>query len=354
MDNPRIVVEATALIHVHKTPAQAEKVLRSELSALGIDWKTLKPVLPDWAEDAFQSTSGYIELKTFLSRNAGLDILDDGTLASRTLPSACFKTTSGTTKEQVVAARGIATACARLVSKATLTKWTDIPKKASALRNSILPSAPNDWIDFSVLLRSCWEMGIPVLYLPKLPISGKKMEGMVTFVGGRPVVILTKKAQHPDWLLFTLAHELGHIAAGHLPLIEGEAVVDEQIDEANAANDAQEGEANKYATHVLGPDGLEGVIRPPLPKAPELARRALTFARKNGMSPGYVVLNAVNNSPINGQKPFALAQNALKLLPDYMNGKDAATLCRNALRAHLDTDRLRDDSAEFLEKLELL
>ncbi|EHS53020.1 hypothetical protein PDO_4482 [Rhizobium sp. PDO1-076] len=177
------------------------------------------------------------------------------------------------------------------------------------------------------------------------------MEGMVTFVAGRPVIILTKRVPHPDWLLFVLAHELGHIAKGHLPEHDGEAIVDDTVDVDGGGRDQQEEEANGYSTHVLAPGGKEVRLGQPLPRAPELAEIALAYARAHGMSPGYVILNAVHNSLVGGKKPYGLGQAALKALPAEST---AAETCRLALQKHIDVDALRDDSIEYLEKLSLL
>jgi hypothetical protein len=74
---------------------------------------------------------------------------------------------------------------------------------------------------------------------------------MVTFVGGRPVVILTKKDEHPDWMLFILAHELGHLANRHLTEVDGQAIVDEAVNKDDSISDMQEREANGYALQLL-------------------------------------------------------------------------------------------------------
>lgn len=323
------------------------------MSALGLEWKSLKKVLPDWAETAFNSRAGFLELKTFLVRNTGLEMRENGVLASRSLPTARFKTTAGTSPDQVVGARTIATACAKLVAKATKTPWSGLSSNADRLRHLATTQSKRNWVDFESVLDACWSSGIPVIYLPDLPIKGRKMEGMVTYVGGHPVVILTKKITIPDWMLFILAHEIGHIAKGHLQETEGEAIVDEKIEDENST-DQQEQEANGYATALLAQDGMEFVIEGTLPKAPELAAEALDFGTTHGVSPGYVILNAVHNSRIHGKQPFALAHAALKLLPDHITKANVSDLCKAALRRYVDADRLSDDSVEYLEKLALL
>lgn len=180
------------------------------------------------------------------------------------------------------------------------------------------------------------------------------MEGMVTFVCGRPVIVLTKKVPHPDWLLFLLAHEIGHLAKGHLAEDEGQAIVDDTVEvKVGDDRDQQEEEANKFATHLLAPEGREVKLGERLPTAAKLAQKAQVFGQEKGMAPGYVILNAVHNSLINGQKPYALGQKALRFIPSD-DDKSAADFCKDALRSNVDRSALRDDSVEFLEKIDLL
>lgn len=350
-----LILEATALNSLVKNSAKMKRDFRKEVVDAGLAWNSFKEILPDWSDTAFESMSGVLELKTFLSRNAGLRFGTDGKLVAKELPAACFKTNKATSAEQVVAARSLATACARLVSKATYTSFSHFSDSADDLRQSILRSTNEScWVTLPLLLDACWSRGIPVLYLPTLPVAGRKMDGMVTYTEGRPAIILTKKVPHPDWLLFLLAHEMGHIACGHLPEGEGEAVVDETVDVGDSeTRDQQELEANHFATHLLAPDGREVTIGGRLPNAVQLAAKATDFARENGMPPGYVILNAVHNSLINGKKPFALGQAALKLLATP-NNQTAEEQCREVLRRHVATDKLRSDSIDFLDKLSLL
>lgn len=347
--------EADALSPNTTTNArQLQRELRAELEDAGLAWGSLKRTLPDWVDSAFESRSGVLELKTFLSRNVGLRLSREGKLAASELPAACFKTNAATSVDQVMAARAVASACGRLVAKATLTPYSRLPADADLFRSSVLGAVNKPWIDLSTLIHACWKHGIPVIYLPALPVVGRKMEGMVTNVGGRPVIVLTKKVPHPDWLLFLLAHEIGHLAAGHLPDGEGQAIVDDTVELAPGNDrDQQEREANSFATHLLAPNGMEVRFEGRLPNAANLAAQAQQYGADHGMSPGYVILNAVHNSLIGGRKPFALGQAALKLLPAD-GERTAGETCKAALHEYVDADMLRSDSVEFLEKLELL
>jgi Zn-dependent peptidase ImmA (M78 family) len=308
-------------------------------------------VLPDWAEEAVSSKAGVLELTGFMIRHFGLELDTEGHLRRRILPEARFKNTQGTSSDQVEATRAAATAVARLSARAIRPPWAGIEPDAATTRNSLLAASSHGWIDFEKLLNYAWRSGIPVLYLPELPTDGRKMEGMVTFVGGRPVIVLIKKDDHPDWMLFILAHELGHLANRHLTEVDGQAIVDEAVNKDASIADLQEREANGYALQLLTAkqNGLQisGTIR----KAPDLATAAINYGKANSISPGHVILNAVSNTRIHGQPLFALGRAALKLLPGEIVSGTTSDLSRAAARKYLDLDALGYDSVEYLEKL---
>lgn len=330
---------------------RADRAFKDSVKSAGLKWSAVEKVLPDWAGQAFDSASGVLELKGFLVRHLGLHLESDGSLTAAVLPTALFKTTAGTDIETVSAARRIATSCAKIVAQATKPKWSGFNSDPSSIRSSIIEKSKHGWVDFESLLAKCWEVGIPVIYLPDLPVEGRKMQGMVTNVVGRPVIVLSKKDQ-ADWLLFILAHELGHIARGHLPQTEGGAIVDAEVT-ADSSSDSQEDEANSFALAVLTP--FKGIrIASTVPKAPELAEAAIKFGKAKGISPGHVILNAVRNTTINGHKLFALGRAAQKLLPVELSSRPVDELCKESIAENIDVDRLTYDSAEYLENLGVL
>lgn len=323
--------------------------LRSELQEAGMDWAAVSKVLPDWAENAYDSKAGRLELRGFVQRHFGLALGEGGRLLQRKLPAARFKTKSNTSIDQVASARAAATACSRVVADAVRSAWKGLSADPAKIREIVRADSNHGWVDLEALLEFTWSSGIPVLFLPDLPIAGRKMEGMVTIAKGRPVIVLTKKTSQCDWMLFILAHELGHVALKHLEETEGQAILDDTFEDSDS-NDAQEKEANSFATKLLSPQG-KLKIAAPVPKAPGLAALALEFGRKHGISPGHVILNAVRHTTINGNNLFALGNAALKYLPDDIKDQSPANLCREAARKHLDLEKLKSDSIEYLEKL---
>jgi len=318
----------------------------------GLKWSAVQPCLPDWHEQALEHEAGLMELEGFVSRHLGVRLNPDGTFERSGLPDARFKTVSGTAAEEVSTARGFATAVARFVAAATTTPWRGLPRKASVVREQALRLRNGDrWVDFPALLETSWRAGVPVVYLPQPPVTGKKMDGMVTFLGGRPVVILCKEQKLAEWMVYILAHELGHIALSHLGDGEGEAIVDETVSEEQSG-DAQEEEANGFANRILVPDGIPLTFSGTWPKAEKLAQSAIEFGRLHGVSPGHAVLNAAKHTT--GTNLYPLAMAALKLINTTLGEAPTAELCCEAARRHLDADALKPDTRDYLEKLRVI
>ena len=148
-------------------------------------------------ESALASEAGLLELKSFISNNFGLLIGPDGILTFGKHAPAKFKTMANTDIAEVQAARATATACARIVAKAVKTKiqnrnWS-IKDPLQFREFALTFEDQQRWVDFEALVKACWAIDIPVLYLPELGKLGKKMDGMVTYVSGKSVIILSKK-----------------------------------------------------------------------------------------------------------------------------------------------------------------
>ena len=320
-------------------------------TSAGLKWSAVKPCLPDWHEEALEQEAGLIELEGFVSRHLGVRLLQNGGFERSALPEARFKTVKGTAPDEVSTARGFVTAVARFVAHATAENWSGLSVDPAHLRAAALKLRnENVWVDFPTLLEISWNAGIPVVYLPQPPVTGKKMDGMVTCVAGRPVIILCKKQELAEWMVFILAHELGHIALGHLGSGDGDAIVDETVEEEKV-NDAQEQEANRFANGILVNDGAQLKLKGTWPKAEKLAQAAILYGRSHKVSPGHAVLNAIRHTD---PSLYPLAMSALKLINAELAEASTAVLCRDAARRHMDLERLKPDTLDYLEKLEVI
>lgn len=326
------------------------KEIKRDLLAANLKWTAVEKLLPEWRDNAIRTPSGALELKSLIARQFGLKLDSDGHLSRPTsVKKALFKTRSSTNSVEVEPAQAIASSVARIVSHATTKKYSETKIDAKAIRSQIIESSPQKWVSFKSLVDQCWSMGIPVIYLPDFPTKSKKMEGMATRVGDRPVIILSRK-DRPDWMLFILAHELGHIACRHLELSESGTILDETVTDDDGG-DQQEKEANKFASEVIchSPLKLKSLIN-----ARQLAADATKFGKENNISPGHVILNAVKHTKVNGNSPWALAQAALKLLPPEATSSPVEDICAAAVLDNVDLDDVRNDDLDFLENLKVL
>ena len=159
--------------------------------------------------------------------------------------------------------------------------------EAVELRRAILVN--RDCVDLLSLISVCWAFGIPVAHLRVFPLARKRMHAMVATVGDRAAILLGRDARYPAIVAFSLAHEVAHIALGHVA--EAPALVDLGDPATREDDDPQEAEADHFALTLLtgSPDPL---IRPSTERftARSLAKAALDTAPRYGIEPGTLAL----------------------------------------------------------------
>jgi transcriptional regulator with XRE-family HTH domain len=167
-----------------------------------------------------------------------------------------------------------------------------VPSDPGELRELVAGSEPA--ISLDALLRWCWQEGIVVA-----PMAAKGgFSAGVWMIARQPVVVLKESPNYkPQWL-FALAHELGHLANGHVGpggLVDVEPVW-------KGRDDEQEAVANQYALDLLVPehDEMLAEIREQLhgldPDA-SLKFKAMDAARKRGYDEALVLLVAAFGLP---------------------------------------------------------
>lgn len=326
--------------------------LRNEVKKLGMSWSKMSPFLPDWWQDVSDHPAGIVELRGFIAKYFGLDIdRSQGNLCLHNQSSTCFKTRAGTDQNKLAPNQSVLTSIARQVALATSKPWKGTMPSATELRNAIL-STGRPWVGFQELVEWCWLHGIPVICLPDLPFP-HKMQGLVTFCLGRPVIALSKKPDKPGWALFILAHEMGHLALEHLTREEGSALLDEQVSENDDGNsDLQEHHADQYAVALLTGSTTRFNI-PSYVTAESLARDADSKGKEMKIDPAHLALNAIHHTQSTS------GENLYRLIPtilDYLNPEKqtASSICRQALRQHVELARLPEESVAFLERFRLI
>ncbi|MFM9959988.1 MAG: ImmA/IrrE family metallo-endopeptidase [Planctomycetaceae bacterium] len=323
------------------------KKLYRRLSEVGLTRTYVKKTaLPSWWEDDVASNpSGYAQGLLLLSRHLGLELSslqsEDEPIRLRDFGTCKFKKRSDVSEDDLALARVLATRAAQLAASAVSTPAVTIPIHADEIRQQIL-SDDTHWVGLNELLGYCWSIGLPVLHLDHFPKNAKRPDGFAARVNGRPVIVLCRHAKHSAWLLFILAHELGHLALGHVP--EEGTLIDEKLDEESV--DLEEQQANAFAIELLsGRTSRRFIATDRWPNAEELARLAQETGRRSMIDPGHIVLHYAHSM---GKSFFPVAQAALKFLDPH---DDAVAKVRSKMAGNLDWSRLPEDSSEFLMKI---
>lgn len=319
--------------------------LRRLLLDQGLSGASIDAAWPGWwAEDA--SGESRARLRRVLSRRLGLS--PEGLAGDRVEfvwrdDDARFKHLRSETGLELAALISFGTAVGGYLLDA-LGPMRDVPPiDPNALRRAMLSVAP--WIDLSGLLEIAWGLGIPVAYLRVFPLAAKAMQAMVVTRDGRAAVLLGRDASFPAPIAFTLAHELGHIAAGHLTGAPALIDFDPGEEQGAGERDAEELEADRFALTLLT-GSPEPVVEPAARRfsGVGLAKAAIAAGRERSIEPGTLALMLGHQA-----KRFDIANRALAAIYDRPRPMWQAV---NALAAEkLNRDRLNPDSAEYLARV---
>ena len=202
-----------------------------------------------------------------------------------------------------------------------------------ALRELIL--SRSSCVDLPGLLQISWELGVPVVHLDSLPQGAKRVDGMAFCVAGRPCIALASFRKSPAWLTWHLAHEMGHVARGHL---HNGAALDVRID--FSSEQVEEREANLFAKDlVYGKKNRGGFKSARHITGVQLAAEARHLGALHRIHPACIVTSYGFN-----MAAWGTAQNALKALGSADGGPEAV---RAALTERLDLESLVDSDRQF-------
>lgn len=320
--------------------------LYSKLQNQGVSKSFLQGLLPTWWDDEIAtSASGYQDAAMFLANLLNIlpsSLLNDSQTPVFRLGQRRFKCQAGTASSDLDIPCSLAMTAARLAVLATK-KTYEKPDAALKLRKIILSNPEQRWIDFSTLLDYCWKSGIPVLHLSHFPRKSRKMDGLAISIMGRPVIVLTSQRKY-GFLLFHLAHELGHIAEGH---VDGDGAwkIDTEINGVTANSTDDESAANTYGFNLLTGDPLfKGLPQGLTRNSGDLALLSSQLASSRRIDPMHIALVTAYQS---GNFPKGVAA-VNKLATNRPSDIDA---CGTALREFLDWSSLKDDEADLLRKL---
>jgi IrrE N-terminal-like domain len=320
--------------------------LYSRLSKIGFPQKYVREVaLPDWWCDEFEQSDGAaIDAASFAARRFNLDL--DSLLEPERLPSfnlignPKFKTIKGSDCNKFTVATALCNRVAELVSYACANEYQSLNDLSiQEIRNIILE---NDGIvNLESVLNFCWQRGIPVLHYNNFPKNTSKFHGMVTYMGNRPVIVISLKDVSPSRLLFVIVHEIGHIYKGHISPEIG-SMIDEKVN-LNSV-DKEEIEANEIAGELLFGRANTIYYLPNQFRGERLAKCAEDIAGRDRIAPGLVAWNYGWEK--DKKEQWGIARNAVSILEPEANAPLQINQC---LQSHLDWDKLSDDSQDHLK-----
>lgn len=334
------------------TPITAKHAYEA-LKDLGYTKHYINKLLPDWWDNSLLKTSaGSLQFALILNQRLGIDARFDsqGTLSvSLDQSRTRFKHRLDTRSSELAQAAGLGRAIAKLALHELPIPKTDIlPADPLALRAYLLNRYSASSIDFDSMVDACWQFGIPVLHVESLPLLSKRPAGMAINIQGRPAIILGHRLEHKSRQLFVLAHELGHIALGHVK--RDDILLDEDVVEVvenlgsqrASVQDSEEKEADHFALQLirgsatLAPKRLFSVMA----SGAVLAVEALRSGAQLQIDPGHLLFSWAKET---GQ--WASASTAITFLP---NGHGAMATLRAKLLAYARLGSLSEENRQFL------
>ena len=323
----------------------------ASLRRFGLRPSHVAQLLPPWWSDAaLARPDGLWEFAMLLGRRLSLDAaaLARGEIVPRGAVSrVAYKHNALHNDTDYALASHLAASLGEAVLAAMTVRYEAVPSDPRAIRNR-LHSEGVRVIDFDALLRLSWSLGIPVIPMRNLPVGTRKMDGAVLNIADRPVIVLAKKNESKSWLSFILAHELGHVARGHLDRDSSILEIDlkkESTYAAESAADVQEAEADSFALAVLGGDDADRIQQawPIDETGAGLAAKARAGAEESGSAAGHLVLRYAFRT-----RRWPDAAIALRFLDEDFEAQQAVT---NALVEHVNLNEVAPDLQELLGRV---
>lgn len=331
-------------------PSNRLNTIFGSLEAAGYPRDLQRLLLPDWVTpEVLSDDATSAEVATILAKRLGLrpTSLFSQTPHIETLRSrnTKYKRSIPNKSKNLTAATAVAVSVAETIASVCRVPFSPFPTNAQSFRHAVLTDFPGNWLGLRNLLMYCWAHGVPVVYLAEIGQGIAKMDGMVIQTDGRPVIVLSKNADLWAWQLFVLAHEMAHIALGHVE--PDEILIDEELGKESYAMedpDVDERAADAFAIEVLNgrPDATYRVSDEQA-NAPTLAKAAFDHGKPQQIDPGHIVLNYAHHS---GNWPVGVA--AAKILQG--NNPAAGVVINEAMWRELDPEAFSDDTLEFLRR----
>jgi len=323
--------------------------LYQKLSRLGFNQQYIKNNgLPSWWDEQLNDKPfAVLEGAGYIADYLNLDLksLLDSTqpVKFKELPQTNFKQHNSSNQEHPLIAQALASRVAELIAEGIKINFTSLPRNVQEIRTEILKSSlekETKTVNLISLLEYCWSKGIIVVYYNQFPKNIKKFAGLIQWQFSRPVIVLSSNDKYSMMLAFDLAHELGHLALGHLK--EG-VLIDEEID--FNCNNNEENEANQFATELLLGDCDNCLGNQRFFDSQNFAKHITNNITKY---PNIEAEAIILNYGWHNKDYFPLVMSSLKELKADTNGKK---IINEYLAQRLDWDRFNDETYEYLERV---
>jgi hypothetical protein len=319
--------------------------LRQQLKQAGLSDRAINAAWPTWWSDrAETSASANAELRFTLARNLGLS--PKSLLGERVefvwRNRARFKHLGAETEEQKAALTSFGVSVGRPIIRGTRPSGDGlVGVTALALRSAVLRSRP--FVDLNALLALCWGLGVPVVHLRVFPLAAKGMHATVIKEESRHAILLCRDAKYPAPVAFTLAHEIGHVALGHLG--NAAALVDVTDPAVATDKDDEEQAADEFALSLLT-GSPEPLIQTNTERygAKQLADAVLETAPLKRIEPGTLALCLAYRS---SRWPTAMAS----LRHIYTEHKPVWREVNRIAQRQVDWETLGAESSDFLRNV---
>jgi len=333
-------------------PSASNPALRllKSFKGLGLTPTQVRRLMPEWWDDeAAEDEGGLLELQILLARRLNVSLASLQSQAPQPVfreTTQRFKTVHPDGSSQLAVAASIGHGLAQLLASAC-----DTPAvtglSAAALREQLL-SDDEQAVTLGGLCSWMWKHGLPVVHVTGWPDGLRRPDAMCVRVGDRPVTMVVRKELHPPKLAYLVAHELGHIMAGHLDDAQNAVLVDDTlpVDAQKSAQDPDEIEADKFAMTTLGGGALlklcKSLVGPNYTEL-TLAVAALRAAKETALEPGQVILGWGRLT-----EDWKMTNMALRYL---QTTQTAPKLINDIARRCIDGSALSADGRDHLERL---
>jgi hypothetical protein len=319
--------------------------LLKQLTALKYRPKFLEAAVPSWwTPEAEASPNGLEHLKLLLAQDLGLDmtlLLRDGQIKPIAPSGMSFKRSSDL--QHVKPPDPNLAYFSRIVKSlaGTIEPSHSIPTAASELHADILSSTGAQCVTLGAILEYCWSRSIAVVHVDNFPVEKKGLDALVYRIKDRYVIIVARQvdATMSARASFIIAHELAHIALGHVQ--DNTGIIDDPSDDEKRRQ--VEAAADAFAAEVLSGGRYKRTWRRGSKRADTLAERAQIFGRLWHIDPGAILWRCAYEEEL--WRNAAAAMRHLKPLPVSTH-----QFINDIARKRIDTSRLSKDALHTIER----